>query len=92
MITRAENLKSKEKITLESDGIFVFAGMVPNTGLVLNSNLNLSEQRYILTNEIMETNLNGVYAAGDVRVKKFRQITTAIGDGTIAALAIIQKG
>ena len=40
----------------------------------------------------METNLEGVYAVGDVRVKKYRQITTAVSDGTIAALEIIQKG
>ena len=44
-----------------------------------------------MTNEKMETNLEGVYAAGDVRVKKYRQITTAVGDGTIAALEIVQK-
>jgi len=40
----------------------------------------------------METNINGVYAAGDVRYKKHRQITTAVGDGTIAALEIIRRG
>ncbi|MCX6054745.1 MAG: FAD-dependent oxidoreductase [Chloroflexi bacterium] len=91
MITLAENLKSKEIIKLESDGIFIFAGMVPNTGFVKNTHLNLSEQGYILTNENMETNLIGVYAAGDVRVKKYRQITTAISDGTIAALNIVHK-
>jgi thioredoxin reductase (NADPH) len=91
MVTRAENLKTKEIVTLESDGIFIFAGMVPNTTLIKNTSLNLSEQGYILANENMETNISGVYAAGDVRVKKFRQITTAISDGTIAALNIIQK-
>ncbi|PKN99155.1 MAG: pyridine nucleotide-disulfide oxidoreductase [Chloroflexi bacterium HGW-Chloroflexi-4] len=91
MVTKAENLKTKEIVTLESDGIFIFAGMVPNTTLFKNSSLNLSEQGYILANENMETNLSGVYAAGDVRVKKYRQITTAISDGTIAALSIIQK-
>ncbi|MDP3450491.1 MAG: FAD-dependent oxidoreductase, partial [Anaerolineaceae bacterium] len=82
---------TKEIVKLESDGIFIFAGMVPNTGLVKNTPLQLSEYGYVVTNENMETNLTGVYAAGDVRVKKYRQITTAIGDGTIAALNIIQK-
>lgn len=91
MITRAENLKTREIEPLESDGIFIFAGMAPNTALVKNSHLNFSEQGYIPVNENMETNLSGVYAAGDVRVKRYRQITTAISDGTIAALNIIQK-
>jgi thioredoxin reductase (NADPH) len=78
-------------ITLERDGVFIFAGMVPNTSLFKNTPLQLSEQGYIITNEKMETNLEGVYAVGDVRVKKYRQITIAVSDGTIAALEIIQK-
>ena len=48
--------------------------------------LKLNEQGYIITNEDMQTNINGVYAAGDVRQKKYRQITTAVADGTIALL------
>lgn len=91
MIVVAENLKTKELITLERDGVFIFVGMVPNTTLFKNTPLQLSEQGYVITNEKMETNLEGVYAAGDVRVKKYRQITTAISDGTIASLEIIQK-
>ena len=46
----------------------------------------MSESGYILGNESMETNIKGVYVAGDVREKEFRQITTAVSDGTIAAL------
>ena len=91
MIVVAENLKTKELVTLERDGVFIFVGMVPNTTLFKDTALQLSEQGYVITNEKMETNLEGVYAAGDVRVKKYRQITTAIGDGTIASLEIIQK-
>jgi thioredoxin reductase (NADPH) len=91
MLILAENLKTKELITLERDGVFIFVGMAPNTSLFKNTSLQLSEQSYIVTNEKMETNLEGVYAVGDVRVKKYRQITTAVSDGTIAALEIIQK-
>ena len=91
MVALAENLKTKEIVKLEKDGIFIFVGMTPNTELFKNSSLQLSEHGYIITNDKMETNLEGIYAAGDVRVKKYRQITTAVGDGTIAALEIIQK-
>lgn len=91
MILVAENLKTKELVTLERDGIFIFIGMLPNVDFLRNTPLQLTAQGYIVTNEKLETNLEGVYAAGDVRDKKHRQITTAVGDGTIASLEIIQK-
>lgn len=91
MIVVAENLKTKELITLERDGVFIFVGMASNTDFLKNTPLQLTEQGYIVTNEKMETNLEGVYAAGDVRDKKHRQITMAVSDGTIAALEVIQK-
>jgi len=71
--------------------LFFFVSSMPNTNFLKDSPLQFSDQGYIVTNEKMETNLEGVYAAGDVRVKKYRQITTAVGDGTIAALEIVQK-
>ena len=70
----------------ESFGIFVFAGYVPNTGLVKDK-VALNEQGYILTDENHQTNVPGVYAAGDVCVKNLRQIVTAVSDGAIAATA-----
>jgi thioredoxin reductase (NADPH) len=91
MITVAENLKTKELIAIERDGVFIFVGMLPNTDFLKNTTLRFSEKGYIVTNEKMETNLEGIYAVGDVRVKKYRQITTAVSDGTIASLEIIQK-
>ena len=91
MVVTAENLKTKELITLERDGVFIFIGMLPNVDLVRNTSLQLTAQGYIVTNENMETNLEGVYAAGDVRDKKYRQIATAVGDGTVAALEVIRK-
>lgn len=48
--------------------------------------INLDDYGYIITDESMNTNIKGVYAAGDVRKKEYRQITTAVADGTIAAL------
>ena len=91
MVTVAENLKTKELVTLERDGIFIFVGMLPNIDLLKNLPLQFSPQGYIITNERMETNLQGVYAVGDVRDKPYRQITTAVGDGTVASLEVIRK-
>ena len=91
MVLMAENLKTKEMVTLERDGVFIFVGMLPNVDLFKHIPLRLSPQGYVITDEKMATNITGLYAAGDVRDKKFRQITTAVGDGTIAALEIIQK-
>ncbi len=89
MVVTVENLKTGKPETLERDGVFVFVGMTPNTGLFTSTTLAFSENGYITTNDRMETNLKGVYAAGDVRNKKFRQITTAVGDGTVAAMEAI---
>ena len=65
-------------------GVFVFAGYAPATGLVKGL-AELNEQGYILTDERMKTSAEGLYAAGDVRVKTLRQVVTAVGDGALAA-------
>jgi thioredoxin reductase (NADPH) len=91
MIATVENLKTGEHIEIERDGIFIFVGMKPNTDLFRDTSLKFSDNGYIVTNDVMATNLEEVYAAGDVRDKKFRQITTAVADGTVAALEVIQK-
>ena len=87
MITEVENLKTKENIKLTSDGVFVFIGMKPNIEL-FKDKLELDNWGYIKTNEDMLTSLPDIYAVGDVISKKYRQITTAVSDGTIAAIAI----
>lgn len=66
------------------DGVFCFIGQKPNTNLF--AGLVDMDKGYIRTGEDMRTSLSGVFAVGDVRVKQYRQITTAMGDGTIAAL------
>jgi thioredoxin reductase (NADPH) len=90
MRTTVENLKTGEKRIIESDGVFIFVGMSPNTGL-LGKDLNYDPWGYISTDEDMKTNIDGIYAVGDVRSKKYRQITTAVADGTIAAIAITRE-
>ena len=90
MVTEIENLKTKEHSKLESDGVFVFIGMKPNIDL-FRDKLELDKWGYIKTNEDMLSSMPGVYAVGDVISKKYRQITTAVADGTIAAIAIAKE-
>ena len=90
MRTTVENLKTGQRTIVESDGIFIFVGMSPNTGL-FGKVLTYDPWGYINTDEDMQTNIEGIYAVGDVRSKKYRQITTAVADGTIAAIAITRK-
>jgi thioredoxin reductase (NADPH) len=90
MITEVENLKTKERKKLFSDGVFIFIGMKPNIDL-FRDKLLLDRWGYIKTDEDMRTSMPGVYAVGDVISKKYRQITTAVADGTIAAMAIAKE-
>ena len=69
-----------------ADGVFVFLGQRPNNELFADC-LTLSEQGYIKADTSMQTSIPGVFSAGDINEKPFRQITTAISDGTVAALS-----
>ena len=75
-----KNVKTEETTTLDVNGVFIFVGYSPN-GSFLPDDLAVDSHGYIITNEEMETNLPGVFAIGDVRQKKLRQVTTAVGDG-----------
>lgn len=90
MITEAEDLKTGKRKEIEADGVFIFVGMKPNL-MHFAGSLELDQWGYIVTDEDMRTNIEGVYAVGDVRSKKYRQITTAIADGTIAAIALTRE-
>ena len=78
-----KNVKTGEESTLECDAVFIFAGMLPQASLV--EMLPKDEGGYIITNDKMETSMPGLFAAGDVRSKSFRQVVTAVSDGAIAA-------
>ncbi|MDA3942385.1 MAG: thioredoxin-disulfide reductase [Bacteroidetes bacterium] len=81
-----ENINSKEQYEQKLDGVFVFIGYEANTDFLQGKCIELNERNEIITNERLQTNINGVFAAGDALAKRFRQITTAVSDGTIAAL------
>lgn len=76
-----KNLKTGTESLLDCRGIFMFVGAVPNTGFVKD----ILPDGYIETDERTATALSGIFAAGDVRKKALRQISTAVSDGAIAA-------
>lgn len=80
-----KNTKTGEEKQVSVKAVFGYIGTEPKTDM-FKEYINLDNKGYILANEGMETNVKGVFVAGDVRVKEFRQITTAVADGTIAAL------
>lgn len=82
-----ENLPTGQKSNLKTDGVFIFIGYLPNTESLKNI-VKLNERNEIVVDSDMQTNLPGVFAAGDCITKKYRQVTTAVADGTIAALAV----
>ena len=80
------HIPSGKESDMTIDGVFIFIGYVPNTepfkGLVA-----LNERMEIITDANRQTNIEGVYAAGDCIAKRWRQVSTAVADGTIAALS-----
>lgn len=78
-----KNLKTDEKTELPCDGIFVSIGREPVTDF-LGGALALDEAGYIIADESTRTNIDGVYAVGDVRTKPLRQVVTAAADGAVA--------
>jgi thioredoxin reductase (NADPH) len=82
-----ENRVSGEKSNLDVGGVFVFAGFKPNTQLV-EGHVDHDAGGYLITDNRMMTSMAGLFAAGDVRSQLTRQITTAVGDATTAAIAV----
>lgn len=78
-----KNTKTNELIPVDVDTCFLFIGYIPNTE-IFSDILNMTSAGYLITNEKMETNIPGVFAAGDVRDSFLKQVATAVGDGAIA--------
>ena len=83
---KVRNIKTDEVSDLKTDGVFVAIGFTPNTGF-LQGKLPLDDQGYIITKDEVRTGIEGVFVAGDVADKVYRQAVTAAGSGAKAALA-----
>ncbi len=88
----AQRLKLRDTVTNESStlavtGVFIFIGFSPNSGLI-KGHYDHDEQGYVITDSNMMMSIEGLYAAGDLRSQLTRQITTAVGDATTAAIAV----
>jgi thioredoxin reductase (NADPH) len=86
---RVRNAKTGEVSTIETDGVFIYIGHVPNTRL-FEGQLELDERGYIVTDRRQRTSMPGVFAAGDVQDPIFRQIVTAAGTGSAAAIEAVR--
>jgi thioredoxin reductase (NADPH) len=81
-----KNLKTGLTTNFKTDGVFIFIGYIPNIEFI-SGLIEMNKWGEILVKPDMSTNIEGVYAAGDSIAKRYRQVTTAVADGTVAALA-----
>lgn len=84
-----KNLENDEISTIATDGVFPFIGMSPNVKYY-NGQLEQDKNGFIVTNANMQTSIDGVFAAGDIRTTPLRQVITAVSDGAIAAVNAIK--
>lgn len=87
-VVRVDATKDGEKISYDTDGVFVFIGLKPNTQFLENSGVELDEVGLVKTDLKLATNIPGVFASGDVRSGATMQIASAVGEGATAALSI----
>lgn len=84
---KLRNVVTGEPADLAATGLFVFVGFRPNTGII-DGHIDHDDMGYLLTDANMHTSIRGLFAAGDVRAQLTRQVTTAVGDATTAAIAV----
>lgn len=87
-VTGVKYTEKGEAKDLAVDGVFVFVGLLPNTGFLAGSGIELDEVGLVKTNQHLETSIPGIFASGDVRSGATMQIASAVGEGASAALSI----
>lgn len=86
-----KNTQTGEIGTITASGVIIAIGISPETTLAQKCGIELSDNGFIKTNEYLETNIQGVYAAGDCRVSPLRQVITAAADGAVAATSALMS-
>jgi len=87
-VSAVNAIQNGEAVTFDTDGVFVFVGLLPNTQFLEGSGVELDERGLIKTDMHLATNVKGVFASGDVRSGATMQIASAVGEGASAALSI----
>lgn len=87
-VTSVKTVKDGMPTTFETDGVFIFVGLKPNTEFLKDSGIELDHQGLVKTNVKLETNIPGIFSSGDVRSGATLQIASAVGEGAAAALSI----
>ncbi len=80
-----KNVKSEKTSNIETDGVFIFIGHYPNSSLI-EGQLEMDDQGYLITDEKMMTSVPGIFAAGEIQDPVYRQIATSVGQGCAAAI------
>jgi thioredoxin reductase (NADPH) len=87
-VSKVVGTNNCKKVDFETDGVFVFVGLDPNSQFLKPTSIRLDEIGFVLTDEHLHTNMPGVFAAGDIRSGATMQIASAAGEGATAALKI----
>jgi thioredoxin reductase (NADPH) len=87
-VVKVIGTKDGKKVEFDTDGVFVFIGLKPNTAFLKDTEVKLDETGFVLSDQNLQTNMPGVFVAGDVRAGATMQIATAVGEGATAALQI----
>ena len=82
-----QNIKTSATSTLPTGGVFIFVGHLPNSSL-FEGKVAMDEESYLLTDKLMRTNIAGVFAAGEIQDKRFKQVATSVGQGCAAAMEV----
>jgi thioredoxin reductase (NADPH) len=87
-VVKVMGKKDGRNVEFETDGVFVFIGLIPNTDFLKGTAVKLDEFGFVMTDDSLQTPIPGVYCAGDVRSGATMQIATAVGEGATVALKI----